>query len=120
MPLVRVDMHNTLASKREEISAAIHKGLVEGLPMSPDDLFQIFRTHELGELVYAKTFPHAERTDIIYIQILLAKIYQPEDKQRMYRRVLDELKAVGIKPYDILIALTENAGSDWFAPEKVG
>jgi hypothetical protein len=76
--------------------------------------------HELGELVYTKTFPHAERTDIIYIQILLAKIYQVEDKQRMCSHVVDELKAVGIKQDNILIALTENEGSDWFAPEMVG
>jgi hypothetical protein len=120
MPLVRIDMHNTLAPKRQEISAAIHKGLVEGLPMSADDLFQIFRTHELGELVYTRTFPNAARTDIIYIQILLANIYQPDDKQRIYHRVVGEFTAVGIKPDNILIALTKNEGGDWFAPQKVG
>jgi hypothetical protein len=118
MPLVRVDMHTTLAPKKDAISAAIHRGLVEGLPMPADDLFQIFRLHEPGDLVYTTTFPDAERTDIVYIQILLANIYTAEDKDRMYTRVVAELKAAGIKQDNVLIALTENAGSDWHAPAK--
>jgi hypothetical protein len=116
MPLVRVDMHAHLADLREPISAAIHRGLVEGLPMPADDLFQIFRLHEPGELVFTRTFPDAARTDIVFVQILLARIYTPEDKQRACRRVSDELVAAGIKRDDVLIALTENDGSDWYAP----
>ncbi|WP_022901263.1 tautomerase family protein [Humibacter albus] len=118
MPLVRVDLHASLADSRAEISRAIHDGLVSGLPMPADDLFQIFRLHEPGDLVYTTTFPDAARTDIVYIQILLANIYQPEDKQRMYDAVVGNLVEVGIKPDNVLIALTENAGSDWFAPSK--
>ena len=37
MPLVRVDMHTALAPQREAMSAAIHRGLVEGLPMPEDE-----------------------------------------------------------------------------------
>jgi len=118
MPLVRVDLHASLADKREAISSAIHDGLVSGLPMPADDLFQIFRLHEQGDLIYTPTFPDAARTDIVYIQILLANLYQPEDKQRMYDAVVGNLVAAGIKPDNVLIALTENAGSDWCAPSK--
>jgi hypothetical protein len=118
MPLVRVDLHSDLADKREALSRAIHDGLVTGLPMPADDLFQIFRLHEKGDLIYTPTFPDAVRTDIVYIQILLANIYQPEDKQRMYDAVVGNIVGIGIKPDDVLIALTENAGSDWFAPSK--
>ena len=118
MPLVRVDMHTSLAPQQAQLSAAIHQGLVDGLEMPVDDLFQIFRLHDLGELVYTKTFPNADRTDIVFIQILLARIYSAADKQRMYRHVVDELKAAGIKQDNVLIAVTENEGSDWFAPEK--
>jgi hypothetical protein len=118
MPLVRVDLHATLADKREAISAAIHDGLVTGLPMPAEDLFQIFRLHEPGDLVYTTTFPDAARTDIVYVQILLANIYQPQDKQRAYDAVVGNLVDAGIKPDNVLIAVTENAGSDWFAPSK--
>jgi len=118
MPLVRVDMHASLADKKAELSAAIHNGLVEGLAMPADDLFQIFRLHEQGDLIYTTTFPNAERTDIVYIQILLAKLYGPEEKKRMYDAVTGRIVAIGIKPDNILIAVTENGGDDWFAPAK--
>ncbi len=118
MPLVRVDLHASLADRREALSRAIHDGLVRGLPMPADDLFQVFRLHEPGDLIYTRTFPDAARTDIVYIQILLASIYQPEDKQRMYDAVVGNLVEAGVKPDNVLIAVTENAGSDWFAPSK--
>lgn len=117
MPLVRVDMHASLAPQQAQLSTAIHKGLVDGLHMPVDDLFQIFRLHVPGELVYTRTFPNADRTDIVFIQILLARLYSAEDKKRMYRHVVAELKAVGIKPDNVLIAVTENEGSDWCAPD---
>jgi hypothetical protein len=118
MPLVRVDLHTSLAPRQADLSAAIHKGLVDGLEMPADDLFQIFRLHEPGELVYTKTFPNADRTDIVFIQILMSRIYSADDKQRMYRHVVDEIKAIGIKQDNVLIAVTENGVGDWFAPEK--
>jgi len=118
MPLVRIDLHSSLADRREAISAAVHDGLVTGLPMPADDLFQIFRLHEPGDLIYTTSFPDAARTDIVYIQILLANIYRPEDKKRMYDAVVGKLVEAGIKPDNVLIAVTENAGSDWFAPSK--
>jgi hypothetical protein len=116
MPLVRIDMHSALADQRAAFSAAINKGLVEGLEMPADDLFQIFRLHDEGDLVYSPTFTDAERTDIIYLQILLYKMYTPEIKQRACRRVVDELVLLGVKPDNVLIALTENSDGDWYAP----
>ena len=94
MPLVRVDMHSELAPQREKLSAAIHKGLVDGLQMSPEDLFQIFSLHEPGDLVYTKTFPNADRTDIMFIQIVLVSMYSDDEKKRMYAHLVDELFAM--------------------------
>jgi hypothetical protein len=118
MPLVRIDMHSALAPEQARLSAAIHRGLVAGLQMPVDDLFQIFTLHEPGELIYTRTFPDADRSDIIFIQILLARMYSDEEKRRMYSRLVEELKGVGVKPDNLLIALTENGGVDWFAPAK--
>ena len=118
MPLVRIDMHADMAHRRRELSEAIHEGLVEGLPMPKDDLFQIFRLHEPGDLIYTASFSTAERSDIIFIQILLADIYEANDKQRMYERVVGNIAALGVKPDNVLIAVTENSGPDWCAPSK--
>ena len=118
MPLVRIDLHQHLAGKRAALSAAIHRGLVSSLGMPEDDLFQIFRLHEPGDLVYSRTFPDAERSDIVFVQILLARLYDAQQKQAMGAAVVRELVGEGIKADDVLIACTENEGADWFAPAR--
>ncbi|WP_432571727.1 tautomerase family protein [Kineococcus sp. SYSU DK005] len=118
MPLVRIDMHQHLADKRAVISAAVHRGLVAGLGMPEDDLFQIFRLHEPGDLVYSTTFPDADRDDIVFVQILLARLYDAAQKQAMGAAVVRELVAEGVKADNVLIACTENEGPDWFAPSR--
>lgn len=118
MPLVQVDMHRHLADRRPALSAAIHRGLVRSLGMPEDDLFQIFRLHDPGDLVYSRTFPDAERTDIIFVQVLLTRMYDADQKQVMGAAVVTELAAEGIRPDDVLIACTENEGADWFAPSR--
>lgn len=118
MPLVRIDMHQHLADRRPAISAAIHRGLVSSLGMPADDLFQVFRLHEPGDLVYSRTFPDAERTDIVFVQVLLARLYDGAQKQAMGEAVVRELVAEGIKADDVLLACTENDGDDWYAPSR--
>lgn len=121
MPLVRIDMHAHLADRREAMSAAIHRGLVASLQMPEDDLFQVFRLHEPGDLVYSRTFPDADRSDIVFVQVLLARLYDGDQKQAMGEAVVRELAAVGVKPDDVLIACTENDGADWYAaPSSFG
>jgi hypothetical protein len=111
-------MHEHLAELRPQMSAAIHSALVEGWEMPPDDLFQIFQTHEPGALFYSRTFPDADRSDIVFIQILAFNGYSPAVKQRGANLIVDGLSALGIKRDDILIALSENGDGDWLAPAK--
>lgn len=118
MPLIRVDIHDHLAHLRPQLSEAIHTALVEGLGIPADDLFQIFQVHAPGDLFYSRTFPDADRTDIVFVQILAFHGYTPAHKQRGAALVVDRLVEVGIKRDDILIALTENGDGDWLAPAK--
>ena len=118
MPLVRVDMHDHLAELRPRMSAAIHSALVDGWAMPEDDLFQIFRLHEPGDLFYSRTYPDADRDDIVFVQILAYNGYSPETKQRGATLVVERLAALGIKRDNILIALSENGDGDWLAPAK--
>lgn len=118
MPLVRIDMHDHLADLRPAMSEAVHSALVEGWEMPADDLFQIFRLHEQGDLFYSRTFPDADRSDIVFVQILVYTGYSPEVKQRGAALVVEKLAALGIKRDDILIALSENGDGDWLAPSK--
>jgi hypothetical protein len=118
MPLVRVDIHEPLAALRPRMSEAIHSALVDGREMPADDLFQIFQVHQPGDLFYSRTFPDADRADIVFVQILAYTSYSPEIKQREASLVADRLSALGIQRDNILIALSENGDSDWLAPSK--
>lgn len=120
MPLVRVDIHEPLAALRPQMSEAIHSALVDGWEMPADDLFQIFQVHQPGDLFYSRTFPDADRTDIVFVHILAYTGYSPEIKQRGATLIADRLAALGIKRDDILIALSENGDGDWLAPSKEG
>lgn len=118
MPLVRIDIHEPLRDLRPQMSVAIHSALVDGWNMPADDLFQIFTIHQPGDLFYSRTFPDADRTDIVVIQILAFTGYSPEIKQRGANLVADRLAALGIKRDNILIALSENGDGDWLAAAK--
>ena len=91
MPHARIDMHETLRPKMAEMSAAILKGMVDGLDMPADDLFQIFRLHAPGELVFSPTHPNADRTDIIFIEILSSPNYSAE-QMRLGKTVGDDFR----------------------------
>jgi hypothetical protein len=118
MPLVRVNMHAHLAELRPQMSTAIHSALVDGWEMPSDDLFQIFQLHEHGDLFYSRSFPEADRTDIVFVQILAFNGYTPETKQRGANLIVERLSTLGIKRDNILISLSENGDGDWLAPAK--
>jgi hypothetical protein len=118
MPHARVDMHRNRAPQMEALSAAIHAGLVDGLDMPDDDLFQIFTLHDPGELVFTRTFPGADRDDIIFIQVLASVGYSSELKQRMYATMVDNIVALGIRQDTVLISIVEIAGENWHSPGK--
>jgi hypothetical protein len=119
MPHVRVDMHETLRPKMAAMSDAILKGMVDGLDMPDDDLFQIFRLHQPGELVFSRTHPNADRTDIVFIEILASPNYSAEKMQRGLAAITEELAKLGIKRDNLLLVMTP--ASAWHAPaESVG
>ena len=120
MPLVRVDLHRHHADLRSAMSAAIHEALVESWGMPSDDLFQIFTLHDEGDLFYSRTFPDADRSDIVFIDILAFTGYTPEVKQRGATLLAERVAALGIPRDHLLIALHENGDGDWLAPSKEG
>jgi hypothetical protein len=116
MPHIRVDMHRSRAPQIAAISAALHAGLVDGLHMPSDDLFQIFSLHDRGELVFTRTFPAAQRDDIIFIQVLASLGYSSDLKQRMYHAIVDNIVALGIRQDTVLISIIEIDGANWHSP----
>lgn len=121
MPHIHIDMHERRRHQIAEISAALHKSLVDGLQMVEDDLFQIFTLHGDGELVFSRTFPAADRDDIIYIEVLASFGYSTETKETMYSAMVKNTAALGIRPDTLLISIIEiDGGSNWHSPAKPG
>ncbi|MCU1584000.1 MAG: hypothetical protein JWM49_556 [Microbacteriaceae bacterium] len=119
MPHIHIDMHRSRRPQMEALSAALHQSLVDGLLMPDDDLFQIFTLHDDGELVFSRTFPEADRDDIIYIEVLASIGYTPEIKDQMYAAMVRNTTALGIRADTLLISIVEIDGrSNWHSPAK--
>jgi hypothetical protein len=119
MPHIRVDMHVSHRPQMAQISDALHQSLVDGLDMPSDDLFQIFTLHETGELVFSRTFPEADRDDIVFIQVLASYGYTPELKERMYASMVENMAAIGIRQDTLLVSIVEIEGAtNWHSPAR--
>lgn len=121
MPTVQIDLRRDLyAAKGPEISRAIHAGLMEGLDMPQDDLFQVFRPHEEGEIVFSPTFGGVDRRDLVMLRITMVHMFAPDTKVRMYHAVARHLEAAGVRHEDLLISVVEVGFEDWYAGGPVG
>ena len=116
MPMVQCDLSQALFdAKRDAISDAIHQGLIAGLGMTPDDLFQVFRPHAPGEMVFSPGFGGADRRDLTLIRVTMVHMFSVAIKQLMYEQIVRRLEAVGLRHDDILICVVENGFEDWYA-----
>jgi hypothetical protein len=114
MPHARIDMHEALRPRMAEMSAAILKGMVEGFDMPEDDLFQIFRLHQPGESVFSRTHQNADRTDMIFLEILASPNYSAAQMQRGLTAVSEQLAKIGIKRDNVILMVTP--ANAWLAP----
>jgi phenylpyruvate tautomerase PptA (4-oxalocrotonate tautomerase family) len=116
MPLVQVDLPRSLfTEKGAQMSDEIHQALIDSLTIPADDKFQVFRPREAGELVFDPGYGDVDRRGLIVIQILMVHMYPVELKRALYRHMVTRLSAIGIRPEDIQIAVTENGYEDWYA-----
>lgn len=113
MPHARIDLNRSHQPRLKEYSDAILAGMVRGLEMPEWDLFQVFRLHDEGELVFSPTFPTENREDVIFIEILASAVYNDEQKQAGMIAVIDELEKVGVPRKVVLCVVTEVFGAAW-------
>jgi len=116
MPMVQVDLRRELfEEKGTAISQAIHAGLIEGLDMPPGDLFQVFRPHGDGELVFPPDFGGADRRDLVLVRITMVHMFPVDAKRAMYTALVRHLEAAGVRHDDILICVVEVGFEDWYS-----
>ncbi|MGO3884974.1 MAG: tautomerase family protein [Mycetocola sp.] len=119
MPHARIDLHEAHRPRLAELSDAVLAGMVSGFDMPEDDLFQIFRFHAPGELVYSPTFPSQNRDDIIFVEIVAGAVFNDEQKQAAMGDIADNIAALGITRDNVLCVLLEVHGAAWYAAERV-
>lgn len=116
MPLIQVDLRRELFdSSHEQISRALQSAGEEALGTPSDDLFQVFRPRDEGELKFDPTYNDVDRRDMVLIQVLAVHMHSVAAKHTFFRAVVDRLGTLGIRPADIHIALAENGFEDWYA-----
>jgi 4-oxalocrotonate tautomerase len=116
MPLVRIDAPAALARRRlQAVADAVHAALVAHMNVPEADRFQIIARHEAQYLLIDPHYPSVERTaEALVVSVALRAGRTDAQKQAFYRSVVaTAAEDAGIKPDDIMIALSENAPIDW-------
>ena len=115
MPLVRISLlKGRPADLRRKIGAAIHRALGETIDVPQRDRFQVLTEHEPGDLVYDSEYLGIARTDqIVIVQITLSAGRTLAQKRALFRRIADNLAALGLRREDAWINLVEVAKENW-------
>jgi hypothetical protein len=116
MPLIQIDLDRELyEQKHEELSREIHQAQIDALGVPADDLFQVFRPHEPGELKFDPTYGGVDRRSLVLIRITMVHMYSVATKGKLYRAIVERFGALGVRSEDILISVVENGFEDWYA-----
>jgi hypothetical protein len=117
MPLARISVPDHLPPTQVKgLSEAVHRGLVETCAVPEKDLFHLITRYPRDSMIIDPTYPHFERTaDASIVEILFLLGRSKDQKARLFAAIADRAELIGFKRDDILIALTENAPSDWSA-----
>ena len=115
MPLVTIEVADTVpAGTRLAYADAVNAGLVEGLGMDAEDRFQVIHSLPADHLIADPHYLGGDRRAVVYVRILMVRMYDAETKARMFEAVARRLEAAGVRPDDVFIAVNENTLEDWY------
>jgi phenylpyruvate tautomerase PptA (4-oxalocrotonate tautomerase family) len=115
VPLVRISLRKgKTAEFRRKLGDAIHRALVETIEVPELDRFQVLSEHEPGDLVYDPGYLGIARTnDIVIVQITISAGRTLAQKRALFRRIADNLAALGLRREDAWINLVEVPKENW-------
>ncbi|SMH38364.1 Tautomerase enzyme [Rathayibacter oskolensis] len=115
MPLVTIEVADTVSvEKRFAYAEAVNAGLVEGLGMDAEDRFQVIHPLPADHIIADAHYLGGDRRDVVYVRVLMVRMYDQEAKSAMFEAVARRLEAEGVRPDDVFIAITENTLEDWY------
>jgi phenylpyruvate tautomerase PptA (4-oxalocrotonate tautomerase family) len=115
MPLVHIDvLRGRDPQQLRTLLDAIHEAMVAAFDVPATDRYQVLSQHDPSELVALDTGLGFNRTEDIVIMRFTSRQRSQEAKSELYRRLAQDLhERCGIKPTDLIIAITENGPADW-------
>jgi phenylpyruvate tautomerase PptA (4-oxalocrotonate tautomerase family) len=115
MPLTKISAPRHVESARvKALADAVQDGLVQTCNVPPKDLFQLISRFEIEEMILDQTFGDVNRSrDACIAEITLLQGRTDEQKRQLFRHIVERAVAVGFRPDDVMIALTENSRMDW-------
>jgi hypothetical protein len=115
MPLITIEVAETVpVETRLAYAEAVHQGLAEGLGMDVEDRFQVIHPLPADHIIADPHYLGGERRDVLYVRILMVRMYDDETKARAFAAVARRLEAEGVRPDDVFLAITENTLQDWY------
>ena len=116
MPLVRIDLNKSYnAENSKKIGEIIYRTMEQEISVPKDDKFQIITKHDDTELNIPESYLGIKYTNkIVIIQITLNSGRSTELKQKLYKRIAEDLnKELDIRKEDVFISLVEVAKENW-------
>jgi len=116
MPLVRIDLPNSIESERHGlIGDIVYQAMVDVLNVPDGDKFQIITAHDADSLRIDPAYLGIDRSaNAFIVDITLNAGRTVELKRQFYATVAERLSAeADVRPQDVLIVLTEVAKESW-------
>jgi 4-oxalocrotonate tautomerase len=114
MPFMRISVSDQRDPEtRDAIATGVHRAMADALGTPEDDRFQLVDVHPLGQRHFDGGYLGIARRDVVLVEITLIHGRTEQQKRDLYRRVCQELVAVGVRSEDVFIVLTENERSGW-------
>lgn len=114
MPFVRLTLSTHYSpERRARIADGIHEALVDALELQPGNRFQAVYAVEPEDVRFDPEFMTGGRHHVVCVEITLVRGRGPARKAALYRRIAENLRAVGVREEDVFVVLTENGREDW-------
>jgi hypothetical protein len=115
MPLSRISVPWILPpAKVRALANAVHHGLVTTCDVPDENRFQLVSRYPSGSMLLDPTFPNVRRSpEACVIEILFLEGRTTEQKSRLFQTIAARACEAGFHSDDIMIALAENAPTDW-------
>ncbi len=114
MPLQRIDVvEGRPEPQRRAIADAVHRALVESIGVPKDDRFQVVTEHPRASFLCTPAYLGIRYENPVLIQLTISAGRTTEQKQQLYRRMVELLEAAGVPRTDAIVNLVEVDRDDW-------